>query len=150
MREVIANPFMTHGGKGTRLYRVWTGMKSRCLDEGFRDYPAYGGRGIKVCNEWLDFAVFRDWSMANGYSNNLSLDRVDNDGPYSPENCRWATGAEQCQNRRNNKLDLDSATAIYYDHRVGRLIAKEHGVSETLVKRIKRGELWKNARNDRS
>ena len=94
-----------HGMSQDRIHNIWSGMKQRCQDERSTDFNRYGGRGITVCPEWREsFEAFHDWSMANGYQDNLSLDRKDNDGPYSPENCRWATAKEQGNNKGNNRI----------------------------------------------
>ena len=89
----------------TRLYVAWCNMKQRCTNESRRDFPDYGGRGITVCREWMNsFDAFRAWAMANGYRDDLTLDRIETDGPYCPENCRWATFKAQANNRRSNRL----------------------------------------------
>lgn len=105
-RELIqSNTYrQTHGAtKGhvlPRLYRIWTGMRNRCRNRSNADFPNYGGRGIVISSEWDDFANFESWSLANGYSDLLSLDRTDNNSGYNPDNCRWVTPADQMSNRR--------------------------------------------------
>ncbi len=95
----------THGLSDTRLHRIWMGMRRRCYSTTTHNYQDYGGRGIKMCDEWLnDFKTFYDWAMANGYKEDLSLDRIDVDGNYEPNNCRWANDYVQTHNRRLDKL----------------------------------------------
>ncbi len=93
-----------HGGSvggSSRLYRIWGGMKTRCYNPNSKHYDYYGGRGIAICTEWLhNFAAFQEWALSNGYHEGLSIDRIDNDKGYSPDNCRWITQTEQNKNRR--------------------------------------------------
>ena len=100
-KEMTSEFRTKHGGRNSRLYHIWHGMKQRCLNPTNKDYPNWGGRGITICEEWVDdFEAFREWAMLNGYTDNLSIDRRNNDGNYEPSNCRWATMQEQNSNRR--------------------------------------------------
>lgn len=130
-----------HGKRSSRLYHIWDNMKMRCSNPNHKAYKDYGGRGIKVCEEWYeDFETFYKWSISTGYDENAdfmkcTLDRIDTNGNYEPNNCRWVTMKEQCNNRRNN---------VFLEYK-----DKKHTVSEwaeiigvnstTLYHRIKKG-----------
>ena len=95
-----------------RLYNIWTNMRVRCNCNTYRDYADYGGRGITVCQEWNEsYDAFKSWALANGYSDDKTLDRRNNDLSYTPENCRWATILQQENNRRSNRyITCDGVT----------------------------------------
>lgn len=93
----------SHKMSGTRIYAIWQGMKSRCNNPHDTKYHRYGGRGIKVCQSWSDsFEAFYKWAVESGYSEELTIDRIDNDSNYEPNNCKWSTNREQCRNRSTN------------------------------------------------
>lgn len=90
-----------HGEFGTRLYGIWGKMLARCRDE---NDLLYGGRGIKVCEDWLEYTNFSKWAKQNGYDDNLTIDRKENNGNYEPSNCRWTNAKQQANNRRSNRM----------------------------------------------
>lgn len=103
--EMIGDRGRTHGMTETRIYRIWGHMKNRCYNQNDEKYELYGGRGIVVCDEWLhNFQAFYDWAIKNGYAEDLTIDRLDNNKGYSPNNCRWATNWEQSNNKRTSRI----------------------------------------------
>ncbi|GAB6728147.1 hypothetical protein [Streptococcus uberis] len=125
-----------HGlAKKERLYNIWVGMRQRCNNESSKDYPKYGGRGIEICDEWNDYLSFRNWATSNGYSDNLSIDRIDVNGNYEPSNCRWADYKTQANNQSNNHL-------ITFNGRTKNIKqwSEETGISNvTILTRLTRG-----------
>lgn len=120
---------------GSSLYRSWQGMKQRCLNPKNPKYPRYGGRGITVHKEWLEITDFQKWAVSNGWKPGLTIDRIDNDGNYCPENCRWVSVSENSRKKRTTKIDTETAKEIraritedWYT------LAKEYGCSH--------GNIW--------
>ena len=104
------------GGKKPRTFIIWNGMKARCFNPRSTSYPRYGARGISVCNEWLDYETFNRWAMSHGYADGLELDRIDNDGPYCPSNCRWVTRSRNQRNTsRTHMMTISGKTQCVSD-----------------------------------
>lgn len=100
-----------HGCTNTRLFHIWVDMRQRCTNTNHPQYYLWGGKGIKVCEEWQEFTNFKEWAEENGYNNNLSIDRIDGSKGYYPQNCRWATAKEQSRNTSANRIiTIDGVT----------------------------------------
>lgn len=139
----ISEKLKKHGQHRTRLYKIWLGMKARCKNTPGQtkkhDYFNYYKRGIRVCEEWDVFENFFAWAINNGYKNNLSIDRINNDGNYCPENCRWVTKQQQAENKRNSILVAFNDKLL-----TPKELSKILGVKrQNLYRKIHRGEYGK-------
>ena len=125
-----------HNLSRSRIYQIWADMKQRCYNAKEIEYIRYGARGITVCDEWINsFEKFNTWAMANGYREDLTIDKIDNYKGYSPDNCRWITIREQGANRRNNIIyTVDGSTDI-----LSNLCRKYNKQKDTVRSRLKRG-----------
>ena len=127
-----------HGLSNTRIHRIWHSMYCRCYYKTTNQYKCYGGRGITVCEEWKHsegFLKFYNWAMKNGYSDELTLDRIDVNGNYEPNNCRWVTPKQQGNNRTNNVL-----YTFKNQTKTSKQWCDEYGISQTTLNdRLKRG-----------
>lgn len=124
-----------HGDKGKRLYIIWKGMRCRCYTKSSSTYNNYGGRGITICEEWSNYENFKQWALNNGYTDNLSIDRIDVNGNYEPSNCRWVSMKKQSNNKRNNRY-------LEYKGQVKTMqeLAEENGIKPaTIWARLNRG-----------
>ena len=134
-KEFNSKKYKTHCASKTRLYGRWCLMRGRCSNPKNNRYHYYGGRGISVCDEWSKFETFKEWALKTGYDRNLTLERNDVNGNYEPENCRWATQADQTRNARSNiNLTFNGRTECLSQ------MAQRHGIcAGTLRSRLRRG-----------
>lgn len=143
--EAAKKQFSIHGLYEHPLYAIWSAMKERCYNPKHPSFHRYGDRGIRVCENWLgNFELFYNWALINGYQSGLTLERIDNDGNYDPGNCKWATYHEQAQNKSSNRINRDQVALIRTDTRVNSEIAKDYGVNESTISRIKARFTWSN------
>lgn len=115
-KEELVQRVRTHGDSYSRLYSIWKAMLARCYNPNFIQFDDYGGRGVTVCDEWLDYPTFKEWAISTSYNDNLTIDRIDTNGNYEPSNCRWATRREQILNRRVTRwYTMDGKTMCLRD-----------------------------------
>ena len=136
-KDLLSRRNKKHGLKNQnpRLYRIWLSMRNRCNNPNATKYFRYGARGIRICDEWNDYSNFYGWAIGNGYSSDLSIDRKDNDGNYTPENCQWTSSKEQARNRSTNRfLAVNGITKLIVEW------AEITGLSDsTIRKRLSQG-----------
>lgn len=134
-REVVSKNAIKHGMRYSRLYNIWGKMKERCFNPNADNYRHYGGKGIKVCDEWLTFEGFYEWAKSSGYRDDLTIDRINVFGNYCPDNCRWATMREQANNTtRNHTITIRNETKTVQGW------ADEVGISRsTILSRLQNG-----------
>lgn len=136
---------LRHGQSSTRLYRVWCGIRDRCGNPRSTVYHYYGGRGIRVCDEWQRFEAFQAWAEQNGYAEGLQIDRINTDGNYEPQNCRWVTQVQNIRNRRSTKLTATRVALARLAVASGvprKNIAAALGVTSRNLNYALRGDSW--------
>lgn len=134
-REVVKSCSITHGMSKTRLWRIWNDMHVRCEYPSATQFKYYGEKGVFVCEEWKTFEPFRDWAVANGYTDELTIDRIDVSGNYTPSNCRWASWSDQQNNKSTNRFLTYRGRTLTVSQ-----WAKETGISRNKIdRRLKKG-----------
>ena len=145
---LIGKSNIKHGDSHSRLYVIWRNINNRCYYKKDINYKNYGGRGIKVCKEWRDsYPLFKEWAIKSGYKETLTIDRIDNNGNYSPQNCKWSTRKEQNRNKSTTKLNSTKVKEIKIllkQNIAPKDIAKKFNVHKTTIYDIKRNRIWKD------
>lgn len=151
-KELWHSRITKHGKHDSRLYHIWLGILTRCYTKNHHSYKHYGERGVAICDQWRnDFQAFYEWAMANGYNDELSIDRVDVNGDYSPHNCRWVSQTVQANNKRNNHYITHNGETksmaewareygTPYSVLCGRICKLKWSVEEALTKQFNRGK----------
>ena len=145
MRGKAAKHGECRNGKETHIYRLWAHMKDRCYNTKKDSYHRYGGRGIRICDEWLnDFESFKKWALGNGYKRELQIDRIESNGNYEPGNCRFVTGTVNTRNQEQVKLTVEKVREIKRAfNSIGcNELAIRYNVSAATIRAIKRGDRW--------
>ena len=138
--EMIGNRARTHGGSGTRLYRIYKGMRNRCENPRLPVYRYYGGKGVRVCPEWGTYEAFAEWARNSGYADNLTIERIEVNENYCPENCTWISIQEQARNRTNNvKISANGVLMCVSD------AARAYGLDPKMVA-LRRSRGWPESR----
>ena len=144
-----------HKEKRTRLYSIWRHMRGRCLHPRDKDYPYYGAKGVKVCQEWAEFVPFREWALANGYADNLTIDRIDNNQGYSPDNCQWLPNNENCKKRDVYAVSHLTPQVVLKIRQFAkdnpnlsfRAIGRKFKITHSTVANILKGRTWNHVRS---
>jgi hypothetical protein len=135
------------GVYGSKLYKTWSRIKRRCYNPNHDTFKYYGGRGITLCDDWVNSPqTFIDWAENSGYKEGLTIDRIDNSKEYSPSNCRWVSMSVQNHNTRQTKLDDEKVRfiriALQNKTHTGKELAKMFNVSPTLISAVKHRLVW--------
>lgn len=149
-KKYLSDLNKSHGDYGTKLYRCWASMKRRCDNKNCSAFKHYGERGITYLTEWSDYENFKQWALQSGYQDNLTIDRIDNDGDYEPDNCRWISMELQSQNRRSTVLNPEK---VRYLRNTWEMIkyqmsqkdfAEREGISPSVLNNCLLRKTWKS------
>ena len=131
----------------TKIYNTWLHMRGRCNNPTDKDYEHYGERGIKICDEWQDYEAFREWAISSGVRKGLTIDRKDNDGPYSPDNCHWISQSEQNHNKRPHSktiLNEDAVRVIRDSDLPNVVLQRAFRIGRSAIYNVKKRVTWKH------